>query len=112
MYTRLFGRSRTLEPDAGVAQSYVSGCRSLVARAQAEPWTMPIASVEEATLLLRLVEGVSDEQVDEWIDLFPLAFLETIDRRHVATAQIGPLRRRFLDRVAVLRSGHSPGLST
>jgi hypothetical protein len=105
-YTRLYRRSRTLEPDAGVAQSYVSGCRSLEARAQAQPWMVPIATIEEATLLLRVVEGVADQQVDEWIDLFSLAFLETIDRRHVSNMQIGPLRRRFRDRTWVLRSGH------
>lgn len=111
VYTRLFRRSRTLEPDAGVAQSYVSGCRSLGARAQAESWMVPIATVEEAALLLRLVEGISDEQVDEWIGLFSLAFIETIDRRHVSTVQTSPLRRRFLDRIAVLRSDDPPALT-
>lgn len=110
-YTRLFRRSSTLEPDAGVAQSYESGRHSLEARAQAQPWMVPIAAVEEATLLLWLVEGVSDDQVDEWIDLFSVAFLETIDRRHVSTVQIGPLRRRFWDRTSVLRSGDPPGQS-
>jgi hypothetical protein len=100
-----------MEPAAGVAQSYMSGCRSLEARAQAQPWTVPIAAVEEATLLLRLVEGVTDEQVDEWIDLFPLAVLKTIDRRQVSTGQIGPLRRRFVDRILGAPLRRSPSLS-
>jgi hypothetical protein len=111
-FTRLFRRSRTLEPDAGVAQSYVSGCRSLEARAKAQPWMVPIATVEETTLLLRLADGVSDEQVDEWIDMFSPAFLLMIDRRHVTKVQIGPHRRRFLDRTSVLRSGDPGPLST
>lgn len=109
-YTRLFRRSRAMEPDAGVGQSYMSGCRSLEAFVQVRPWTLPTAAVEEATLLLGLVEGVADELVDEWIDLFPLAFLEALDRRHVSTGQTGPLRRRFVDRLLGPPVRRSPGL--
>lgn len=98
-YARLFRRSRAMEADAGGAQSYMSGCRALEARARARAWTVPPTTVERASALLRLVEGVSDEDVDEWIDLFPRAFLETIDRRLHSTGQSDPRRRRFIDRV-------------
>lgn len=110
-YTRLFRRSRVMEPDAGVAHSYVSGSRALEAFARVPPWAVPTATVEEATRLLRRVEGVSEEQVDEWVDLFPPTFLETIDRRRGSTRQVGPLRRRFRDRVLCAPVRRSPGQS-
>ncbi|HSO29000.1 MAG TPA: hypothetical protein VLS28_03800, partial [Candidatus Sulfomarinibacteraceae bacterium] len=108
-YAALFRRSCALEPDAGLAQSYASGRRAIDARAQVQPWTLPAAAIEEADVLLRLMQHIPDEHVDEWIELFPRAFLEAIDRRHLSDEQLSPLGRRFVDRFLRVQVRPLPG---
>jgi hypothetical protein len=108
-HATLFRRSTTAEPDAGLGQAYASGRLSLEARACASAWLVPDSVVEKARALIRLVDEVSDELVDEWVDLFPRAFLGTIERRHGRVEATGSFRR-FVDRSRVsafpLRASH------
>lgn len=98
IYERLFSHCSECEPDTGFAERYASGHRCLEARSRAAPFDVPPGVIDAVGRLFDLVENVPGEQVGDWVDRFPRAFLVMIERRQSSTT-MGPFGRRFEERI-------------
>jgi hypothetical protein len=101
-YEALFHRSVPVDFDAGVEQEYTVGIRWLRARAEAADWDLPASTVERVAELFRFVDGLREDDVDEWLAHFPRAFMALLDRRRAQLATDGP-GRRVVDRLGTQR---------
>lgn len=88
-----------VDPEAGAGQAFECGCRALRARGTAEPWTVPAPVRGRVEELESALDAASPEEAFAWIDRFPHAVLEALERRHpLGEPRDGP-RRRFVDGV-------------
>jgi hypothetical protein len=81
VYEHAFRLCSIVEPDIGFAERYASGRSSLDARSHAGAWAL---TPERLAAVYRLLDEVSQASADEagdWVDRFPRAFLEVLDRR-------------------------------
>jgi hypothetical protein len=97
-YHDLFSRLPWMDPEAGFGEVYLSGTRWLEAWASATEWTVPDSTVRAAELVFDLAATLPDDEVADWICLYPRRFLATIDRRGDLTSQF-PGGRRAIDRM-------------
>jgi hypothetical protein len=96
-YRDLFARLPWMDPDAGFGEEYLSGTRWLESWANATEWTIPESSVRAAELFFESATNLPDNEVADWICLYPRRFLATIDRRAGLPSHT-PDGRRAIDR--------------
>ena len=87
------------DPEVGVAQAYACGRRALAARARAAEWTVPERVAMRVEELSRALAAAPADERFEWLELFPRAVLEAVERRKRAADAPSLSRRRFSDRV-------------
>jgi hypothetical protein len=87
------------DPEVGVAQAYACGRRALAARAGAREWSVPALAATRVGELARSLAHAPAEERLEWLELFPHAVLEAVERRQHAADAPALSRRRFSDRV-------------
>ena len=100
VYHDLFARLPWTDPDAGFGQVYVSGTRYLEARAGASEWLVPETTVHEVERLFESARSLPENDVADWICLYPRRFLSTVDRRRAEASRVDG-GRRATDRVPV-----------
>jgi len=95
-YDHLGGSLReAVDPDMGTWQAYECGRRSLAARARAQEWVIPEPVAKQVAELQAALAAAPPDDALEWLDRFPHAVLEAIDRRHRNESLPGTPRRRF-----------------
>ena len=82
LYDRLLQHCCEMEPDLGFSVRHASGRRSLELRVNAQSWSLAREMLDAVNALFDRVERAADDDVDEWVDWFPTAFLTAIERRH------------------------------
>lgn len=87
--------------DSGVSVQAEAGRRWIRARAQAADWIVDEEAADRVEALFEAATLVDDDEVVEWLERFPRAFLALLDRRQSAAPRPGTPGRRFVDRVAV-----------
>ena len=100
VYDGLYDRTEMLDgPDLHLDIRHASGRRAIETRAEAGFYDVNGQMRESAEVVLRLAAAAEGEAALDWLDKFPTAFLDSIDRRGGPTV---PARtgQRFVDRIA------------
>jgi hypothetical protein len=95
-----FARWHVLEaadPEVGAGQAFECGRRALRARGAAEPWIVPPPVCDRVQHLGSVLEAAPADDAFAWIDRFPHAVLEALERRHPRAGPYDGPRRRFVD---------------
>lgn len=100
-YERTFRMCSIVEPDVGFAERFAAGTRSLEARCQADPWILTPDRTAALERLLAEVERVACDDVGDWLDRFPRAFLGILERRTGPGVLPDADGRRFAERLRV-----------
>jgi hypothetical protein len=97
-YERAYHRCTEMDPDIGIDAAFAAGRRALAARGTATAWLL---SPERGAAVSRLLEGLDhacEDQVGDWVDRFPRAFLGILERRSMSSVAPDAPRRRFAER--------------
>lgn len=81
VYESLFARLTETDPDAGFGAAFASGRRAIDARAHAADWIVSDSAAQAVDRLLRAATSASEEEVADWIWMFPRRLLQAMDRR-------------------------------
>jgi hypothetical protein len=86
--------------DSGVAVQAEAGRRWIRARGEAADWILDDEAADRVGALFEAATLVDDDEVVEWLERFPRAFLALLDRRQSGVPRPDTPGRRFVDRVA------------
>ena len=87
--------------DSGVGLQAESGRRWIRARGEAADWILDDEAADRVEALFTAAAEVDDDEVVEWLERFPRAFLTLLDRRQSRIPAPDTPGRRFVDRVVV-----------
>jgi len=97
-YNSLGGSLReAVDPDMGTWQAYESGRRAIAARARAREWIVPEPVVRRVKTLEAALAAAPSRDALVWLERFPRAVLEAVDRRHRVECLPDTPRRRFVE---------------
>ena len=86
--------------DSGVGLQAEAGRRWIRARGEAADWILDDDVLDRVEALFEAATEVDDDDVVEWLERFPRAFLALLDRRQSGAPRPDTPGRRFVDRVA------------
>lgn len=86
--------------DSGVGVQAESGRRWIRARGEAADWILDDEAAERVQALFTAATEADDDEVVDWLERFPRAFLTLLDRRQSFAPRPDTPGRRFVDRVA------------